>query len=399
MVVERIPKTAAPVHLSGYFDACATSPPAGAVIEAMEAVQGRAWGNPSSLHRQGLLAAEELERSRERLARALGARSEQLLFCSGGSEAAVAALWGLAVDLPPGRVLLSAVEHPAVIAGCDLLRRLGWELDVIPVDALGRIDLNAFEALLAPPTRLVSVIWGQNEIGTLAPVASIGALCRQRGIRFHTDAVQVVGHLPIDASQLPIDAISFSSHKLQGPRGIGAVLVAEGIPWVPLIGGGPQEGGRRGGTESVVLATGFACAVELAVERLTSHGGVDPIDAPRRVLQQELLQMPGCQLTGCPEHRLPHHISLLLADEHGSALSGRRIVEAMARRGIAISSGSACSSGHDRGSAVLRALGLSSPWDRAGIRLSLGPWLPKADLRALPESLRQARAEVARESR
>lgn len=385
--------------LGGYLDACATTPPAPAVLAAMMEAQAGAWANPSSLHGYGLAAAEDLERSRAAIAGALGARSDQVVFCSGGTEAAVAALWGLAADLPPGRLLISAVEHPAVAAGARLLQRLGWQLDVIPVDQLGRPDLQSLEPLLQPPTRLVSVIWGQNEVGTLAPIASIGALCRDRGIRFHSDAVQVIGHLPINLASLPVDALSFSAHKLQGPRGIGALVVGADVPLAPLIGGGPQEGGRRGGTEAAVLARGFAKALELAVARLAANGGSDPIAPERQALQDALLQLQGCRLTGCPEQRLPHHISLLLASERGTPLPGRRIVAAMARQGLAISSGSACSSGLDRGSPVLRAMGYDAAWSAAGIRLSLGPWLAPADLAAVPAALERACAEVAQASR
>jgi cysteine desulfurase len=393
---DRIDPLQQPAGLSGYLDACATSPPAAAVLAELARAQASGWANPSSLHGPGLAAAEVLERSRQRLAEALGARSEQVVFCSGGTEAAAAALWGLAADLPPARLLLSAVEHPAVAAAAARLQRIGWQTRTIPVDGRGHIQFSELESLLAPPTRLVSVIWGQNEVGTLAPVERIGLLCRERGIRFHTDAVQVVGHLPINAARLPVDAFSFSAHKLQGPRGIGAVVVAEGMPFAPLIGGGPQEAGRRGGTEPVVLAAGFACAVQLAVDRLHAHGGCDPIAGARGALQEALLALPGSRLTGCPDQRLPHHISLVLASPRGTPLPGRAIVTAMARQGLAISSGSACSSGRDGGSAVLRALGLEPPWDRAGIRLSLGPWLRPEELAAVPAALERACIEVAR---
>ncbi|MFO7629477.1 MAG: cysteine desulfurase family protein [Prochlorococcaceae cyanobacterium] len=382
--------------LAGYFDACATSPPALEVLAAMAQAQESSWANPSSLHRQGLAAAETLERSRQRVAAAIGAQAEELVFCSGGSEAAAAALWGLAANLPPGRLLISAVEHAAVPAGCRALQRLGWQLQTIPVDRHGHLDLNALEALLDPPTRLVSVIWGQNEVGTLAPIARIGALCKARGIRIHSDAVQVAGHLPIDFANLPLDALSFSAHKLQGPRGIGALAVRRGLPLAPLIGGGSQEGGRRGGTEAVVLASGFAAALDLAQARLVAAGGIDPIAAERQTLQDAVLKLEGCQLTGCPQQRLPHHISLLVATRQGRPLPGRRIVAAMDRQGFAISSGSACSSGQDKGSAVLRAMGFDGAWSVAGIRLSLGPWLAPEDLAALPAALERACAEVDR---
>jgi cysteine desulfurase len=377
-----------------YLDASATTPPAEAVLQAMAAARQQAWANPSSLHGFGLAAAESLERSRQTMASVLGCQSEELIFCSGGTEAAHLAIVGLARSLPPGRFLVSSVEHPAVVAAAAELKSMNWEVITLPVNDVGRIRLEVLASLLAPPTRLVSVIWGQNEVGTLQPIDAIGQLCRQAGVYFHTDAVQAVGHTEARFSERPIDLLSCTAHKLQGPRGIGALVVRSGVPLTPLLSGGGQEGGRRAGTESVALAAGFAAALAQCQARLEAHGGVDPIATWRDRLLVALLELPGVSHTGCLEHRLPHHISVVVRSVDGRPLSGRRLVSALWREGFAVSSGSACSSGRDRGSAVLKAMGLSDEEAAAGLRISLGPWLSEEELQSLPTRLPAALARA-----
>ena len=389
-----------------YLDACATSPPAAAVLEAMASAQVRAWANPSSLHGFGLDAAESLERSRLRLAELLGCRAEEVVFSSGGSESIHLALLGAAAALPTGRLVISAVEHPASVAAAQQLQRQGWQLAIAPVDRLGRVDPEAFRRLLQPPTRLVSLIWGQSEVGSLQPIAELGTLCRQAGVLLHVDAVQVVGHQTVAFHQLPVDLLSLTAHKLQGPRGIGALLVREGVSIQAQIAGGGQEAGRRAGTEPVALAAGLVAALELAAERLASAGGQDPLLQLRDPLLDTLLQRPGLCLSGpdprAAEPRLPHHISLLVSDpDSGVPLSGRRLVQALWREGYAVSSGSACSSGQaadQRGlspSPVLQAMGFPAEEASSGLRLSLGPWLQPQHLLDLPNALDRARRAVA----
>lgn len=386
--------------LSGYFDACATAPPSIAVLQAMQNTMAQAWANPASLHAPGLAAAESLERSRLRLSQALGCTTEELLFCSGASEAIHHALIGSAACLPPGRLLISAVEHPATLAAAAAVARLGWQVECLPVDRSGLLCLDRLEQKLRPPTRMVSLIWGQSEVGSLQPIETIAALCRHRGVRLHVDAVQVLGHRPLQFQQLPIDLLSCGAHKLQGPRGIGALLVREGLPLQPLIGGGGQERGRRGGTEAVVLAAGFAAAVSEAQARL-ERWGMDPVRSLRDSLLAALLELRGIRLSGPDPRqggdcRLPHHISLLLADGHGQPLAGRAVVRALARQGIAVSSGSACAGAHgSAASPVLLAMGFDSATAASGLRLSLGPWLSPPDLGPVPSALAAACAEVA----
>ncbi|MFZ0409489.1 MAG: aminotransferase class V-fold PLP-dependent enzyme [Cyanobium sp.] len=388
--------------LGRYLDASATSPPAPEVVAAMAAEAPLGWANPSSLHGPGLAAAELLERSRLRLAAALGAEPSQLIVCSGGSEAIHLALLGSAALLEPGRLLISAVEHPATRAAAAQLQRQGWQLEILPVDRLGLVDPRTLAERLAPPTRLVSLIWGQSEVGTLQPLARLGALCRAAGVRLHVDAVQVVGHQPINLAQLPVDLLSITAHKLQGPRGVGALALAPGVELAPLIGGGSQEGGRRAGTEPVLLAHGFAAALDLATARLAAAGGQDPVAQLRDELWQRLRHRPGLRLSGPVPggevERLPHHLSLLVAADDGRPLSGRSLVRALARRGWAVSSGSACSSSSSAAagaaSPILLAMGYGEREAASGLRLSLGPWLRPGDLERFPDDLDSARREL-----
>lgn len=392
---------AIPLRHGVYLDASATSPPAAAVLAAMATAQAEAWANPSSLHGYGLAAAEALERARWRCAASLGCEPQELVFTSGGTEAIHLALLGAAAQQPPGRLVISTVEHPATEAAAAALVGRGWQLLRLPVNRQGLVQTADLAAALAPPTRLVSLIWGQSEVGSLQDLAQLGQCCRAAGVLLHVDAVQVVGHLPIDFARLPVDLLSLAAHKLQGPRGIGALVVRHGLALQAQCGGGGQEGGRRAGTEAVVLAAGLAAALELARQRLLEHGGRDPLAAMRNGLLEALLALPGVALTGPDPRleegrwRLPHHLSLSVSDARGVPLSGRDLVRALDRQGYAVSSGSACRSTGSAASPVLRALGYPEARAASGLRISLGPWVQASDLAGLPAALERARQVLA----
>lgn len=366
-----------------YLDACATTPLRPGVVEAMLEVHANAWGNPSSLHGFGLAAAESLERSRSRIALALNASQDDVVLTSGATESIHLALHGFAAHQSPGRVVISAVEHPAVTAAAERLKGWGWQVMLWPVDAFGRIDLSFLEEMLSPPTRLVSLIWGQSEVGTLQPIHAVGVACSNRGIPFHVDATQVVSQGRPDWSALPADFLSASAHKFGGPKGIGLLLIRHGRrqDMHPLLGGGGQEQGLRAGTIPVSLAAGLAEALDRSPSWTPGDRTPDvPNDLNGIVgLRDQLLEMllvdSRYQLTGDPENRLPHHISLLVFNHQKRPVSGRALVRALAQRGIAVSSGSACSSGQDSGSPILAAMGVDPALVRSGLRLSLGPWL------------------------
>jgi cysteine desulfurase len=378
-----------------YLDSSATTPPAAAVLAEMAELQARAWANPSSLHGYGLAAAEALERSRWRCAAVLGCSPDELVFTSGGTESIHLALLGLGATLAPGRLLISAVEHPATVAAAAQLARQGWQVRELPVDHLGRLELHALREALEPPTRLVSLIWGQSEVGTLQELEAIGELCRRAGVPLHVDAVQVVGHRPVQFAALPVDLLSLAAHKLQGPRGIGALLVRRGLALQPLLAGGGQEGGRRAGTEPVVLAAGLARALELSQEAEPER-----VAGLRDGLLETLLGLEGVRLSGPdprrePGQRLPHHLSVLVADRAGRPLNGRALVRDLWREGYAVSSGSACSSTGTTASPVLRAMGFGEAQAASGLRLSLGPWLSLDDLVGVAPALERARQRLA----
>ena len=378
-----------------YLDSSATTPPAAAVLAEMAELQARAWANPSSLHGYGLAAAEALERSRWRCAAVLGCSPDELVFTSGGTESIHLALLGLGTTLAPGRLLISAVEHPATVAAAAQLARQGWQVRELPVDHLGRLELHALREALEPPTRLVSLIWGQSEVGTLQELEAIGELCRRAGVPLHVDAVQVVGHRPVQFAALPVDLLSLAAHKLQGPRGIGALLVRRGLALQPLLAGGGQEGGRRAGTEPVVLAAGLARALELSQEAEPER-----VAGLRDGLLETLLGLEGVRLSGPdprrePGQRLPHHLSVLVADRAGRPLNGRALVRELWREGYAVSSGSACSSTGTTASPVLRAMGFGEAEAASGLRLSLGPWLSLDDLVGVAPALERARQRLA----
>ena len=396
----------APLPLSHYLDCSATTPVAPQVVAAMAAAQSEAWANPSSLHGFGLAAAEQLERSRQGLAELLGCGKERLVITSGGTEAIHLALLGAAPSLEhklapaAPRLLISAVEHPATRAAAAALERRGWQLQVLPVDRLGALDLEALQRCLEPPTALVSLIWGQSEVGTLQALEPIGQLCRLAGVLLHVDAVQVLGHQPIAMQSLPVDLLSLAAHKIEGPRGVGALLVREGVELQPCLGGGGQEGGLRAGTEPVALVAGFEAALRLCQERLAAHEGQDPVAPLRDALLTRLLELEGLQLTGpdprdpSPPARLPHHLSFVVRQPGGDWVQGRRLVQALWREGFACSSGSACSSSGSAASAVLLALGYGDAAAGSGLRLSLGPWHTPALLDQFPDALERARAAL-----
>jgi len=367
-----------------YLDACATAPLRESVISCMVRTQQDGWGNPSSLHRIGCDAAESLERARLSISASLGAERSDILFSSGATESAHLALLGLAKTQSPGRLVISAVEHPAVAAAAHQLVACGWTVERWPVDAYGQIQMQHLDRLLQPPTKIVSLIWGQSEVGTLQPIQAVGEACRSKHIPFHTDATQVLSQGCPNWSELQVDLLTASAHKCGGPRGIGLLLIRQEIAEriQPLFAGGQQENGLRAGTECPVLAQGMAAAFrEIAscqAHQVEASGS--GIARLRDALLALLCQNDAIRLSGHPRERLPHHLSVLISDRHGQPMSGRALVRALDREGIAASSGSACSSGRDSDSPVLAAMGVDPAWQRSGLRLSLGNWIDPATL-------------------
>jgi cysteine desulfurase len=352
-----------------YLDYSATTPPRSAVIAAMQHCLESQWGNPSSIHHWGQRSALAIETARCQVAGLMGALPESIVFTANGTEADNLAILGVTQRYAtPQHLIISAVEHAAIEQTATWLEDRGWAVTRLAVDRVGRVNPEDLKLALRPDTVLVSVIWGQSEIGTIQPIAELAAICRASGVLFHSDAVQVAGRLPIDVVELGVDLLSLSSHKIYGPQGAGALYVRPGLELLPLIHGGGQELGWRSGTQAVATIVGFGVAAELAGAELWLE--------QRRlvVLRDRLLanlQDSRLQLTGCPLERLPHHLSFAVRDLAGGVVSGKTIVHQMNLAGIAISSGSACSSGKTQPSRVLVAIGLDE-MALGAIRLTIG---------------------------
>lgn len=364
-----------------YLDHSATTPTRPEAIEAMMQSLRQAWGNPSSLHHWGETAATALETARLQVADLIHAPAESIIFTSGGTEANNLALMGVTQRFEqPGHLIISTVEHAAIAEPAQQLEQQGWQVTRLPVNGQGRVDPQGLEAAIRPDTRLVSLIYGQSEVGTLQPIEALAAIARQRGVLFHTDAVQVAGRLPLDVAPLGVDLLSLSSHKLYGPKGVGALYVRPGVSLAPLLAGGGQEAGRRSGTEAVPNIVGFGVAAALAMEELDLEAR--RLQGLRDRLFEQLATVWSLQATGDRHHRLPHHVSFLvdLDDAQGKPVTGKALVRQLNLAGIAISSGSACHSGKLAPSPILLAMGYPERLAQAGIRLTLGRDTTEADI-------------------
>jgi cysteine desulfurase len=368
-----------------YLDYSATTPPHPAVIALMQEVMQSQWGNPSSLHDWGNRSATILELARAQVGRLINAPAESIVFTSGGTESNNLAILGVAAALAkPAHLIISAIEHAAISEPAKMLEAQGWEVTRLAVDRAGRINPADLQAALQPNTALVSIIWGQSEIGTMQPIAELAQITHNHGALFHTDAVQVAGRAPIDCSTLPIDLLSLSSHKLYGPQGIGALYVKPGTPIRAINGGGGQENQLRSGTHAVANIAGFGHAAELALSAMATET-LRLIAMRDRLFEQ--LENTSLVATGDRTHRLPHHLSFCLP-EHPT-ISGKHLVRQMNLAGIGISAGAACSSGRIVPSPILQAIGWSDPIAQTGIRLTLGRDTTIADIDWTAMALRQ----------
>jgi cysteine desulfurase len=354
-----------------YLDFNSTAPLAPAAIAAMNECYSTGYMNPASPHQAGRRARKRLEAARQRIAELLGANirsasADRLIFTSGGTEANNLALRGLAAR-PPGRVVVSMVEHPSVAGTADFLAGQGFEILRLPVDASGVVQLDQADSFLDTHTRVVSLMLGNNETGVLQPVDQLSPLCRDANIPLHTDAVQVVGKLPVNFGSLGVSAMTISAHKFQGPRGIGALLVKHGVQLEPVTYGGSQQLGTRPGTESVALAVGMQVALEAAVTQLAQRQ--QHTRHLRDQLQKHLLrEVPGCVVNGAAAPRLPHTLNVSFP-----GLDRQTLLIALDRQGVCCSTGSACASGAQEPSPVLLAMGCPAEIVDGSLRISLGP--------------------------
>ncbi|MEO0987143.1 MAG: cysteine desulfurase family protein [Cyanobacteria bacterium J06639_14] len=362
-----------------YLDYSATTPPRSEAIAAMQAVMTEHWGNPSSLHQWGNRAATVLEQAREQVAGLLSAPVDSIVFTSGGTEADNLALLGIARHYrTPRHMIVSNVEHSAIVEPVRWLANQGWSITWLPVDSLGRVNPEDLKQAIRQDTILVSVIYGQSEVGTLQPIEELGTIARSHNVLFHTDAVQVAGKLPLNLQTLPVDLLSLSSHKLYGPQGAGALYVRPGIELLPLLGGGGQESGIRSGTQALPSIAGFGVAAAAAAVEMPSET-VRLIQLRDRLFKQ-LADIPGLEVTGDRRHRLPNHASFCLTTADGETVSGKTLVRQLNLAGIGISAGSACHSGKLSPSPTLKAMGYGDRAAKCGIRLTLGRHTTEADI-------------------
>ena len=356
-----------------YLDHSSTTPVRPEVVDVMLPYFDRLYGNPSSIHGVGREAGNALARARRSIAAQIGAKESEVIFTGCGTESDNAALRGIALarrdQSGAKRVITTPVEHKAVLyTAQELAEHFGFELTLLPVDASGSVDPADVEDALGDggDVAVVSVMYANNEVGTIQPIGEIGALCRALSVPFHTDAVQAAGKLPLEVNTLQVDALSVSAHKFYGPKGVGFLYLRGGTPFRPLLIGGGHEGGRRAGTENVPLIVGMETALALAdIER-------EKENARLRVLRDKLVggileRIDGARLTGSPDRRLDSHASFLLR-----GVEAEGVLIGLDLAGIAASSGSACTSGSQRPSHVLEAMGVPAADAVGALRLSLG---------------------------
>jgi len=382
-----------------YLDNNATTATAPAVLDAMEPFLRERWGNPSSIHGVGREARDAVERARRQVARLVGARPREIVFTGGGSEADNLAIKGVAFahrdrSGAPGHVITSTIEHPAVLQACRFLERLGHRVTYLEVDGDGVIHPEALAAALDDDTVLVSLMAANNEVGTIQPIAELAAVAhergRERGVLFHTDAVQAVGKVSVDMDALGVDLLTLSGHKIHGPKGVGALAVRKGVALEPLVHGGKQEGSLRAGTENVAAIVGLGTAVELARARLAQPEAIAQMAALRDHLEEGIRRLiPGARCNGPRDGRLPNTLNLTLP-----GLRGESLLIALDRHGIALSSGSACKSGSPDPTHVLLAMGRSAEDAHCAVRFSLSADTTEEEIDATVGALEEVLDEM-----
>ena len=371
-----------------YLDNAASTQIHDDVLESMLPYLKEQYGNPSSLHRYGRLANKAIEKARKQIAMLINADPSEILFTSGGTESNNTALYGIAEKKPHSQIITSSIEHDAILEPCKKLAKDGFDVIYLPVDNYGVVNLSVLKNTLSDNTCLVSVMFGNNEMGTIEPIAQIAQLCNERNIPFHTDAVQAVGKITIDVKKLGVDLLSISSHKINGPKGIGALYIRKGIDITPIILGGGQEHGLRSGTENVANIVGFGKACELAKLHLSKN--ISHMKKLRDNLVATILkEIPGVALNGHIENRLPNnaHFTFL-------GVAGEDLIIKLDEYGIAASTGSACSVHTQKASHVLQAMGFSHEQITGSLRLTLGLFNNQQQIDETVNILKKVTAEL-----
>lgn len=349
-----------------YLDNAASTQIHNDVLDSMLPYLKEQYGNPSSIHRYGRLSRKAIEKARKQIASLINADPSEILITSGGTESNNMALRGIATAHSSGQIITSSIEHDAILEPCKKLSQDGFEVVYLPVDKFGMVSISELKNRISEKTLIVSVMFGNNEVGTIQPISEIAKLCNDRGIIFHTDAVQVVGKIPVDVHELGVDLLSISSHKLYGPKGVGALYVKKGISINPMILGGGQEHGLRSGTENVANIVGFGKACDLAKVHLSEN--ISHLKTLRNTLVQNVVnEIPQVTVNGHPEAHLPNnaHFTFL-------GVNGEDLIIKLDEYGVAASTGSACSVHTQKASHVLQAMGFSHEQITGSLRLTLG---------------------------
>ncbi len=372
-----------------YFDYASTTPVAEEVESAMEVYLDRKFGNSASLHSFGRQAKQALEKSRQQIAGYLNSSPENLIFTASASESNNLALKGLAwANKQKKHLLISAIEHDCLMNTGRWLEGQGYQLQLIPVDEHGLVDLNQVKKMIRPDTLVVSVMHANNEVGTIQPIAEIGRLCREKGVLFHTDAAQTFGKLPVDVEKMNLDMVTLSSHKMYGPKGAAALYVKDGINLTPLIHGGGHEKNIRSSTVNVAAIVGFSRAVELFFQGREDFQRIEELRD--KLIKGVLEKIPNSRLNGHPKQRLYNNANFSFA-----YVEGESIILKLDQKGIAASTGSACSAPDLKPSHVLLALGLAPELAHGSLRLTLGRYNKESDvnylLSVLPEIIKDLR--------
>lgn len=365
-----------------YLDHAATTPVRSEVLSAMLPYFSMSYGNASGSYQLARDARRAIDAARHEVAEAVGAKRAEVYFTSGGSEADSWALLGVASACPEKRhIITTRIEHHAVLHACAALERRGCKVTYLDVDALGRVSPEAFERAIRPDTLLASVMLANNEVGTIEPVEALGEIAHAHGVLMHTDAVQAVGHIPVHFEHLHADLLSMSAHKFGGPKGIGVLIVRDGVRIERLIYGGAQERGLRAGTENTSAIVGMGRAASLAMQGMEERTAY--VSRLRDALERDLLAIPGIRVNGDRSNRLPGHLHVTV--EHASSAP---LLMQLDMAGIAVSAGSACTSGAAERSHVVTAMGIAGERE-ADIRFSIGAENTEREIAAVADTLRR----------
>ncbi len=373
-----------------YLDYAATTPTHPEVVKAMLPYFTDVFGNPSSIHACGQEAKGAMEEARVKVARIIGAQNEEIIFTGGGTEADNFAIKGVAYanESRGNHIITSAVEHHAVIETCKFLEERGFAVTYLPTDQYGMVDPDDVRKAITKKTIIISIMHANNEVGTIEPIAEIGEIAKEARVYFHTDAVQTVGHIPVNVNQMGLDLLSLSAHKIYGPKGVGALYIRKGTRITPLIHGGSQERGRRASTENVAAIVGLGKAAELALHDMSAEAAW--LTYLRDQLVKRLLEtIEYTHLNGHPTDRLPNNVNVSI-----DFVEGESMCLNLDLSGICTSTGSACSSSSLEPSHVLLALGLSHERAHSSLRLTLGKWSTEDEISRVVEILSKTVAKL-----